>query len=130
MFADYASSIAALGAVATLLLLQLIAADVLGIARRHTPGTSVSEDHGDPLFRVSRALANANESVAIFVCGLLFCVLGGASPAYTAAAAWSYFGCRLLYAACYYANLQIPRSAVFGLSLLSLAALLLVGAFG
>ncbi|MEM7412133.1 MAG: MAPEG family protein [Myxococcota bacterium] len=129
MFETYASSIAALGAVAGLLLLQVLVADVVGILRRHTPGTAVEGNHSELLFRVSRTVANANESIAVFVCAWLFCVLGGASPELTAWAAWAYLAFRCLYAVCYYANWQLLRSVCFGLSVLALAALVGVGVF-
>ena len=125
--ASYGASVAALGAVGALMLVQLLIADVTGIKSKHTPGTAVEGDHSDVLFRVSRTVANTNESVAIFVCALLFCILGSASPAYTAGAAWTYVVLRLVYAICYYANLQTLRSISFALSLVSLLVLLLIG---
>lgn len=125
----YGSSIAALGAFTVLMLLQILAADVVGILRKHAPGTPVAADHGSTLFRVVRTVANTNESVAVFLGGLLFCVLSSASPQYTAYAAWAYVLSRASYTVCYYANLQVPRSICFGLSLLALASLLTVGAF-
>ncbi len=125
----YSSSIAALGVFTLLMLLQILAADVVGIMRKHPPGTPVAADHGNALFRVVRTVANTNESVAVFLGGLLFCVLSSASPQYTAYAAWAYVLARAFYTICYYANLQVLRSIGFGFSLLALAALLIVGAF-
>lgn len=107
---------------------QLLVADVLGIRNKHVPGTPVEPDHSNLLFRASRAVANTNESVAIFVCALLYCTLGYAHPIYTAYLAWAFVLARALYAVCYYANLQTPRSICFGLSLLILLAMLVVGA--
>ena len=123
----YAGSVAAFGAAAALMLVQLVIADVTGIVRKHAPGTAVREDHSDVLFRVTRTVANTNESIGIFVCALLFCVLAAASPWYTAVAAWAYVGFRLVYAICYYSNLQTARSIAFGLSVASLLALLIIG---
>ena len=111
------------------MLLQVLAADVVSILRKHPPGTQVVADHGNALFRVVRTVANTNESVAVFLGGLLFCVLSGASPQYTGYAAWTYVLARACYAICYYANVQLLRSVFFGISLLALAALLAVGAF-
>lgn len=75
----YSASIYAIGATAVLMQIQLLVADVLGIIRKHTPGTFVQSDHSDPLFRVTRTVANTNESIGIFVCGILFCIFTSAS---------------------------------------------------
>ncbi|NKB99901.1 MAG: hypothetical protein GKR90_15575 [Pseudomonadales bacterium] len=75
VFNAYSASIYAIGATAALMLIQLLVADVLGIIRKHTPGTSVQSGHSDPLFRVTRTVANTNESIGIFVCGYCFASL-------------------------------------------------------
>lgn len=125
----HSSSIAAFAAIAALMLVQLVIADVVGILRKHTPGTKVIDNHSDAHFRAARTVGNTNESIAIFVCALLFCILSGSSPVLTAYAAWSYVAFRVVYAICYYANLQTLRSISFGLSALSLLALLIIGTF-
>lgn len=125
----YQSSILALGALAVLMLAQLLIADVTGILHKKVPGTSVVESHANSLFRVTRTLANTNESVAIFIVAWLFCVFSGASPDYTAYSSWAYVTARLLYAFCYYANIQVMRSVCFILSLLAIAGLIAVGFF-
>ena len=127
IFTTYSSTIFALGATATLALIQLLVADVVGLSRKHTPGTPVLGGHDDALFRVTRTVANTNESIAIFVCAILFCILSSASPAYTAYAAWTYVCARTIYAVCYYSNLQTMRSICFVIVALSLLALILVG---
>lgn len=123
----YSSSIATLAVIAGTMLVQLVVADATGILRKHVPGTKVSDDHNDLLFRVSRTVANTNESIAIFVCALLFCILSGASPEFTAYAAWAYVCSRIAYAFAYYSDLRLLRSICFGLSALALFALLLIG---
>ena len=123
----YDVSISALGYVAVLMLIQVLVSDVVGISRKHTPGTSVDGDHSDLLFRVSRTVSNTNETVAIFIAALLFCILSSASPSLTGYAAWGYAISRTLYAGCYYGNLQVLRSICFGFSLLALAFLIGVG---
>jgi len=125
----YTASIASLGAIGSVMLIQLIIADATGIFRKHVPGTKITDDHNDLLFRVSRTVTNTNESIAIFVCVLLFCAFSGASPEFTAYAAWSYVSFRVAYATFYYLNLQTLRSISFGFSALALLALLLVGIF-
>ena len=129
MLETYSTAIAALAALGALMLTQLIIADVASIRRRHIPGTTVAADHNDALFRVTRTVANTNESVAIFIVLLLYGTLSGASPTLIAYAAWGYVIMRVLYAACYYANIPLLRSTSFGLSLVSLLAMLLVGLF-
>ncbi len=123
----YAFAISAFGAMAALMLIQVLASDVVGIVRKHPPGGSVEPDHSNPLFRASRTVANTNESIAVYVCALLYCTLASAHPIYTGYLAWAFVIARALYAACYYANLKIMRSVCFGLSLLVLAAMLIVG---
>ncbi len=123
----YAGAVSSLAVLAALMIVQLLVADVTGIRRRHVPGTPVTPDHADALFRVTRTLANTNESIAIFIVLLLYCMLGGASPVWTAWGAWAYVICRMLYAFCYYANLPTYRSISFGLSLLALLAMLITG---
>ncbi len=123
----YFTTLQAAAAMGFLMLIQLIVADVVGIRRKHVPGTPVPADHADVLFRASRTVANTNESIVIFVLLVLYCVFSQASPTLTATAAWVYVGSRLIYAICYYANAQIFRSIIFGVSLLALAALLFVG---
>ena len=123
----YSTSIAALGAVTALMLLQLVVADVVGIVNKHVPGSKIPDDHDNLLFRAARTVANTNESIGIFICALLFCFLSNASPDYTAHASWAYFCFRAIYAFCYYANIPTLRSVSFGLSLLSLLGLMLVG---
>jgi uncharacterized MAPEG superfamily protein len=127
---DYALTIYALGATALLMLIQVLAGDLLSIRAKHTPGTPVEADHQNLLFRASRVVANSNETVAIFILLALFCMLSGASPVYTSIGAWGYVMARTAYAFCYYSNVQIMRSVVFGISLLILFALLIIGIIG
>ncbi|GJL66561.1 MAG: hypothetical protein NPIRA05_15320 [Nitrospirales bacterium] len=126
----YESTILAFGAMALLMFVQLLIADVVGIKSKHIPGGAVPVDHKQLLFRTTRTVANTNESVAIFVLASLFCILMEASPAYTGYAAWAFVTARLVYALLYYSNIQLWRSVSFGISLLSLLALLLIGFLG
>lgn len=123
----YEVTIYAIGVMALLLFFQILVADVVGIVSKHTPGSAIDGGHGDLLFRVSRTVANSNESIAIFVLATLFCILTGASVTYTAYGAWGFVISRALYAICYYSNLQLLRSVMFGFSLLCLAGMLVVG---
>ena len=123
----YAMTISAAGTLAVLMLCQLLIADVVGLRTGHVPGSLAETDHDNPLFRVTRTVANTNESIAIFVLAILFCVLSGAPAAATAYAAWAFVIARALYAICYYANLRLLRSCMFGISLIALIALLVIG---
>ncbi len=125
----YELTIYALGAMALLMLLQVLIADVVGIKSKHMPGASVATNHDDVLFRATRAVGNTNESIAIFVLAALFCIFSGAAPDYTGYAAWGFVAARALYALCYYGNVQMLRSVAFGISLVFLAGLLGVGVF-
>lgn len=124
---SYSITIVALGSLAALMLCQLLVADVVGIRLKHVPGSQVPSDHENPLFRASRVVANTNESVAIFVLAVFFCILSEAAANTTGYAAWAFVMARFLYAVCYYSNWQLARSVVFALSLVSLAALLANG---
>jgi uncharacterized MAPEG superfamily protein len=110
------------------MLIQLLIADITGIKSKHIPGAGVPSDHGNFLFRSTRAVANTNESIAVFIVAVLFCIHSNADPAYTAYASWAFVTLRVVYAFCYYANLQILRSVTFGLSFLCLFVLLFIGA--
>lgn len=125
---DYSLTILAVGALGALLLVQLLVADVIGILRKHEPGTPVEPGHDDPLFRASRVVGNVNESIAIFVVAVLFATWRGASPDQLAYAVWSYVILRALYAGCYYFDVRILRSVMFALSVVALLAILILGA--
>ena len=129
VFADYSLLTAAVGTMTLLLLVQVLIVDVLGIRARHHPGAPVPPDHDNPLFRATRVVGNANESIAVFILAVVFAVMNGASPLYAGYAAWAYVAARIAFAVCYYLNLQTPRSICFGLSLVSLAALLGISVF-
>ena len=123
----YQTTVLACGALASLLLIQLLIADVVGITSKHVPGTLVEASHDNLLFRVSRTVANANESIAVFILIVLFCVFSGADATYTGYLAWAYVISRVAYALCYYFNQQMLRSLCFGISLLLLLVMLIVG---
>jgi uncharacterized MAPEG superfamily protein len=123
----YESTIMAMGAMAVLMFIQLVFADVVGIRAKHTPGDAVRVDHENLLFRATRTVANTNESIAIFVLASSFCILSNASPSMTAYASWGFVAARSIYAVFYYSNLQVLRSVIFGISVLCLLALVMIG---
>ena len=124
---SYSMTVLALGVLAVVMYCQLLVADVIGLRSGHIPGALVPVDHENPLFRATRTVANTNESIAIFILAILFCAMSGAPAAATAYAAWSFVIERILYAVCYYSNLKLLRSSVFVISLVALAALLVIG---
>ena len=129
ILAEFQLMVAPIGAMASLMVVQILVADVLAIRAKHTPGTPVDANHDSLLFRATRVVANTNESIAVFILAVIFCVLSEASPLYTAYAAWGYVLFRVAYLLCYYLDLRILRSVVFGVSLVFLVALLLIGAY-
>lgn len=123
----YEATILAVGTLACIMFGQLIVVDLVGIRKKHLPGAPVTADHSSFLFRASRAVANINESVGVFILTILFCLFAGGSAQYTAYAAWGFVVARFFYMLCYYFNLQVLRSVCFSLSLLNLLALLVIG---
>ena len=106
--------------VAILMLVQLLTADIAGLASNHVPGTAVPQEHNRFLFRANRALANTNESIAIFLmlAGLL--VVFGADPVASGYAGLTFLAGRILHSLCYWFDLRIARSAAFVIALIGL----------
>ena len=123
----YAPTVLALGATAALLVIQLLVVDVAGIRGGHKPGMPVETNHADFLFRATRAQANTNESIAAFVLLTLFGIFSTAAAGYLNAFAWIYVAGRAGHMCCYYAGLQLARSACFGIGLLGLLGMTVVG---
>ena len=126
----YELTVYAWGALALLMLVQLTVADVIGIKSRHVPGTVPEQNHANPLFRASRVVANTNESLGLYLVLALFCIFNGGDATYTGYLSWAYVIGRTVYAACYYFNQPTLRSVSFGLTLLVLMAMLIVGWIG
>ena len=123
--AQHGTLLSALLTVGGLMLVQILVSDFAGIRARHLPGSPVVVDHASFHFRATRALANTNESIAVFI---LLAVTGvlAAAPAALGYWAWAYAGGRLLHTLCYYANLKAARSISFGVALLALLGMLAV----
>jgi len=127
IISSHTYTVYAIGSLAFLMLVQLLIADFVGIRAKHIPGSIIPSDHSNFLFRASRVVANTNESIAIYILATIFCVLSNASPEATAFTAWAFVFARLCYAVCYYSDLRIMRSVIFGLSLLTIVAQLVIG---
>ena len=116
-----------MGSTGGLLLVQLLVLDVAGLKARHRPGTPVEPDHGNFLFRASRAHGNTNESIAAFILLGLFGVLSAAPAGWLNTLSWVYVLARIAHMLCYYANVQLLRSLSFGVGLAALLGMLVVG---
>ncbi len=127
-FFDYSPAIFGLGVFGVLYLAQLLVADFVAISRRHTPGTSVAQDHDDFLFRVTRAHANTSESVGAFILIVGFASMAGGSPNWVNALVWAFVACRTVHTAAYYLDQRFWRSGAFGAGMLCLFLLFTVGA--
>ena len=123
----YVPTIISLGAVAGLLLTQVLIADLILLKARHLPGAPIEADHANLVFRAARAHANTNESVAAFILLALFGILSAASPGWLNGLSWVYVGARVAHMLCYYLNLKLLRSVVFAVGLSALFGMLVVG---
>ena len=83
-------AVAALGAMALLMLVQLFFAVAVSTRAQHIPGTTAAGGHDDPFFRATRTVANTNETIAIFILAVMFCIMSGAAEHATAQAAWAF----------------------------------------
>lgn len=116
----YNITILTIGIVGLLSLVQLLLADLSAIKQKHTPGYPIKPDHDNFLFRASRAHSNLNESISIFILFALFGILSSCSPYWLNVFSSIYLVSRILYASFYLANLKLPRSLIFGISVISL----------
>ena len=124
MLEFYDVTVLSWGALALLLITQIIVADVVGIRSGHKPGAPVEGGHDSLQFRTSRTVANTNEGIAAYLVAVAFCVFSGADTGYTGYLSWAYVIARYAYAACYYADLRMLRSVCFGVSLFAIVGLL------
>ena len=124
----YTPALIAFALAGALMLLQLLVADLAAIRAHHPPGSPVATNHGDFLFRATRAHANTNESIAVFLIAVSFGVLSAASPSWINFLSGVYLVARTGHMLFYYLNLQLPRSLSFAASVLSLFGMLVTGA--
>jgi uncharacterized MAPEG superfamily protein len=124
----YVPLVCAMGVAALLFLLQLSVVDYAGIRAKHVPGTPVPSDHNLFLFRATRAHANTNESIAVFILLALFGMFSTANPTWLNASAWIYVAARAAHMLLYYFDLRLWRSVAFGVGLVGLWLMMIVGA--
>jgi uncharacterized MAPEG superfamily protein len=122
----YASTLSAFVCLGGLVLVQMLVSDIVAIRAGHVPGTPVAGGHGDLVFRATRALANTNENLAIFVLLSLSAVLLGADATWTNRFAWTFVLARAGHMAAYYADQRTLRSAIFTVGVVALVGLLVV----
>ncbi|WP_394202433.1 MAPEG family protein [Shewanella waksmanii] len=125
--APYNMTVIVIGATGLLFFIQLIVADIIGIRRKHTPGTQINEGHDSLLFRSGRAFANSNETVGIFVLFTLFAIFSAASPSWVNGFAVMYLLGRVAHMLFYYANIKVLRSVSFAVSASGLLAIFMTG---
>ena len=126
----YQTTILIFGLSGFLIWLQLAIYDVNAIKSNHTPGFSVEQSHGDLLFRLNRAFANSNETVAIFVLFALFGMHSQAAPDWLNYSAVAYFTGRVGHMMSYYLNYCLMRSISFGVSFIALLSMFVAGLMG
>lgn len=124
---EYDWTVLSFGLIGGLLLAQVLVSDVISIVAKHSPGAPVNADHSSLLFRVHRAHANTNETLAGFVVLTLFALAARANPEWLNGLAMTYIGARLAHMTFYYANLKSLRSVAFGISLVALVGILVAG---
>lgn len=120
----YKPTLAALAAMGGLLLIQLSVADFFGIRERHPAGHPVTPDPAKIFFRTTRAAANTNESIAVFILLALAGILIAANAVFLNGFAWLYVAGRIAHMIAYYANQARLRSAFFGVAVLGLVGML------
>ena len=118
--APYETAVLILGGYGFLAMLQLLVADVVAIRAKHVPGTPVAGDHGDFLFRVTRAHANTIESIGAVILIAGFAIAIGADPDSVNRSLAAFLAFRVLHMAAYYLDIRILRSVAFALSVVAL----------
>jgi len=124
---SYDLTLLALGLMGLILFVQMLVVDIAGMKARHVPGYPIEPDHRSFLFRTARAHANSNESIAVFILLALFGMFSGASPGWLGNMAMLTVAGRLGHMLSYYAGLGVARSIAFGVVILGLAGMLVVG---
>lgn len=125
----YQPTIWAVICMALLMLTQVLVSDFVGISRKHKPGTPVDADHGDFHFRAVRALANTNESIAIFLLLLSAMLCIAVPPQMCNIAVWVFVAGRAGHMLCYYAGWGLFRSITFSIALIAQLSMVAVIAY-
>lgn len=132
-FAEYGHAIASLAGFA-LLMTVLTALSVVGRSEdERTASGAVKRDYENPVYRRSRALANAVESAAPFALATVAAILAGASPFWVNVLASVFLVARIAMAAVHIGTTIQPLRSLFWMvgmvCVLALAVLGVVAAF-
>jgi len=127
LFAPYKITLLVAGLTGLMMLIQIIVADIAAIKARHTPGYPIKPDHASFLFRATRALANTNESIAVFILLLFFGVFSASNALYMNIFSSVYLASRIAHMCFYYGNFKLARSISFPLSLIGLFGMFITG---
>lgn len=123
----YKVTILSLGLLGLLYWLQLAVVDCSAMLSRKTPGYSVEQNHQRVAFRVNRALANSNESAAIYILAIVFAIFSSAQPDWLNTCSVVYLLSRAGHMLFYYVNFPVLRSLSFAVSFLALIVALGIG---
>ena len=124
---SYHWSVLCLGLTGALSLVQLLIFDLMAIKLKHPPGHPIEANHNNPLFRLSRAHANTNETIGALILVCLFAMFSGANAQWVNICMGVYLIARLGHMLCYYAGWSTLRGVVFGISLLPMFGLFILG---
>ena len=113
----YHSTLIACTALAVLIYVQVLVADLASMKSGHVPGMPVTSGHGNFHFRAVRAIGNTNETLGLFLLLAALAILLGANVAWTNAMAWVYVAGRAGHMTFYYARIGLARSIAFGVGL-------------
>lgn len=122
----YQPTLVACAALAVLIMVQVLVADLASMKSRHVPGMPITDGHASFLFRSSRALGNTNETLGLFLLLVALAVLLGARAQWVNVLAWVYVAGRAGHMTFYYARKGLARSLSFGVSLGAQFALLVL----
>ncbi len=121
----YHSTLVACAALAGLVMLQVLVADVAGMKAKHVPGMPVTDGHASFHFRAVRAIGNTNETLGLFLLLVALALLLGANPKWVNPLAWTYAAARAAHMAFYYVRVGWARSTAFGIGLAAQFGLLI-----
>lgn len=120
------STLTASVVLACLFLLQFLVVDVSHIRAKQVPGMPVTGGHDNFLFRATRAHANTNESLGLYLLLILCAGPLSANAHWTGVAAWTFTAARGAHMFCYYFDWRNARSWAFGIGLLAQVGLLVL----
>jgi len=122
----YHSTLVACAVLASLIMVQVLVADLAAMKAKHVPGMPVTDGHASFHFRAVRALGNTNELLGLFLLLVALAVLHGGNPNWVNGLAWTYAIARAGHMGFYYTRVGLARSIAFGISLAAQVGLLIV----